>query len=274
MSKKKGMKKVWLWLWRNPLLRSVVYAAVGFALLILAIHFTLRIATLHGESFPVPDFTGLSREQAEATGREHRLRVEIVDSVYVPQRPRGTVYSQLPEPYARVKRNRRVLLTINALQPRKVTVPDVVGYSLRQAKNVLQSQGLAVGRLLYVSDMATNNVREQYYRNVPVEKNTQIDAGSEIDLLLGLNAADPYTVIPRTIGLSAESAKELLLDYSLNVVAHYDRSVGNYPDSLAARVYRQVPETSLRMIWPRGTRVNIYLRTEPDARGAEAADNQ
>jgi beta-lactam-binding protein with PASTA domain len=157
-----------------------------------------------------------------------------------------------------------VLLTINATTPRRVAVPDVVGYSLRQAKSVLVSQGLTVGRLRYIPDIATNQVIEQYYNGHPVEPNISLNAGSEIDLVLGLNLDQngQYTTIPVTVGMSAEVAKDVLLDNSLNVGFHYDINIVNYTDSLAARIYRQTPAPSFSMIWPLGTKVDVYLRLE------------
>jgi hypothetical protein len=62
--------------------------------------------------------------------------------------------------------------------------------------------------------------------------------------------------------LSAESAKDLLLDNSLNCELHYDRSVKNYTDSLLARVYRQTPSASSSNVWNLGITVEVYLKIE------------
>ncbi|MDR2362699.1 MAG: PASTA domain-containing protein [Prevotellaceae bacterium] len=261
---KKEKKNLLHRLWANMIVRHLLYAVMVFFALIIAISYALQVGTQHGKSFPVPDFTGMTVEEAIAVGQEKHLRVEVIDSVFVPYRPRGSVFRQMPEAYMQVKDNRRVLLTINAMTPRRVTAPDVVGYSLRQAKSVLVSQGLTVGRLRYIPDIATNQVMEQYYDGLPVETNMQLDAGSNIDLVLGLNLDQngQYTTIPITVGMSAETAKDVLLDHSLNVGFHYDINVTNYTDSLAARIYRQSPAPSLSMIWPLGTRVDVYLRLE------------
>ncbi|MDR2358856.1 MAG: PASTA domain-containing protein [Prevotellaceae bacterium] len=248
-------------LWKSFLFRNIVYAAVGLPLLAFIINFALLLLTQHNRTFPVPDFSGLTFEEALAMKEAKRLRLEIIDSVYVMHRPRGTIFRQVPEPQTEVKNGRRVLLVINAHSPRKVTVPEVTGYSLRQAKAVLLSQGLAIGKLSYEPDIATNNVLAQYYKRRIIRQGTEIDAGSEIDLILGRNVeSGQRTVIPSVTGLSTESAKDLLLDNSLNYELHYDASVKNYADSLAARVYRQMPSASSSNIWNLGTTVEIYLR--------------
>lgn len=248
-------------LWKSFLFRNIVYAAVGLPLLVLIINFILLLLTQHNRTFPVPDFLGLTLEEALAVKEAKYLRLEITDSVYVMHRQRGTVFRQVPEPQTEVKNNRRVLLVINAHSPRKVMVPEVVGYSLRQAKAVLLSQGLSIGKLSYEPDIATNNVLAQYYKGRVIRQGSEIAAGSEIDLTLGRNVElGQRTVIPSVTGLSTESATDLLLDNSLNYALHYDASVKNYADSLAARVYRQLPSASPSNIWNLGTTVELYLR--------------
>ena len=51
------------------------------------------------------------------------------------------------------------------MNAKKVSMPNLVGYSMRQAKAELNSRGLSLGKLIYVSDIATNNVLKQIYRN-------------------------------------------------------------------------------------------------------------
>jgi hypothetical protein len=263
-SRKKPKKSLLQRLWNNILNRNMLYACAGFIILIFVINFLLKVGTLHGKSFPVPDFTGMQVSEAMALAHEQHLRLEVSDSVFVPHRQRGSIFRQIPEPYEQVKKGRRVLLIINALSPRKVTVPDVVGYSLRQAKAVLSSQGLSIGRLRYVPDIATNSVLDQLYQGFPIESNAQLNAGSEIDLLLGLSQNGRNTTIPYVIGLIAETAKDVLLDNSLNASLHFDRNITNYADSLSARVYRQSPSASMSMIWPLGTKIEVYLKLDDD----------
>ncbi len=254
-------------LWANIIFRNVVYAVGGFLVLIFVINFVLLIGTNHGKSFPVPDFAGMTMEEAEATATQHNLRLEVSDSVYMPQLKRGAIFRQSPEANAQVKKNRRIFLTVNSLSPRKVLVPDVVGFSLRQAKAVLLSQGLTVGKLRYTSDIATNNVLNQSFRGQAIDGNLKVNMGSTIDLELGLSGDGTRTVIPSAIGLSAEAARDVLVDNSLNISLNYDKSIATYADSLAARVYRQLPSPSQSSIWPLGTRVEVYLRLNENTAG-------
>ena len=79
------------------------------------------------------------------------------------------------------------MLTINATVPKKVTMPNLVGYSMRQAKAELSSRGLNLGKLIYVDDIATNNVLKQQQRGKDVRPGSSVESGSDIDLVVGLN---------------------------------------------------------------------------------------
>jgi beta-lactam-binding protein with PASTA domain len=156
-----------------------------------------------------------------------------------------------------------VVLTINAVNAKKVTMPNLVGLSLRQAKAELLSRGLVLNRLVYVQDMATNNVLRQLKGNREIEPGTMIDSETAIDLVLGLNDLDNRTYVPDVTGLKNMSAVEAMFDHSLNVKdLKFDDTVKNYDDSLNAVVYRQNPSASDSVSVAMGEAVMLYLTTD------------
>jgi beta-lactam-binding protein with PASTA domain len=151
------------------------------------------------------------------------------------------------------------MLTINALHAKKVSVPNLVGLSMRQAKAELNSRGLALGKLIYVNDIATNNVLRQIYRNREIRPGVQIETGSEIDLQVGLNSEDNMTYVPNVKGMKYLRAVDAVHDNSLNVgKIVFDKTVKNYSDSLAATVYKQTPAASKSPLLM-GSDVTVYL---------------
>ena len=139
-------------------------------------------------------------------------------------------------------------------------MPNLFGESLRQAKAEILSRGLVLGKLIYVKDIATNNVLKQLYKGQEIEPGTMIDSESVIDLVLGLNDTDTLTYVPDVIGLKRMSAVEAVLDHSLNVVSlKYDKSVKDFDDSLNAMVYNQIPEPSDSISVCRGSEVALFL---------------
>ena len=198
--------------------------------------------------------------EASAVAAEADLRLEVTDSVYIRGMERGAIARQNPEPGGKVKKNRRILLVINSVIPRQSTMPSLTGFSLRQARTELASNGLNIGKLIYVNDMATDNVLAQQYRGEDIEPGTRLNSGTAIDLVLGLNPADSATFIPYIIGYRYQMATELLHDNSLNIYrCEFDTTVTDYADSLEAYVYGQYPPASDSISVRRGTSVTLYL---------------
>ena len=246
------------------ILRNIVLAIVFVVALVVVINLLLGMFTNHGETITVPDLTSMSVSEASREAGSHKLRVEVTDSIYVRRMAKGAVYSQNPKAGSQVKKGRRTLLTINALHSKKVTMPNLVGYSMRQAKAELNSRGLTLGKLTYVSDIATNNVLRQVYNNREIKPGKQIESGAVIDLVVGLNPTDNQTYIPDLKGMKYLRAVDAIHDNSLNIrKVSFDSNVRTYADSLNAVVYRQSPTASNAPILM-GSEVSIYLSLEKD----------
>lgn len=248
---------------RNWIVRNLLLALVIVVALIAGAMFFLSAVTKHNQELIVPDLTNMSVEEASAVASEAGMRVDVTDSVFVKRMQKGAVYRQNPAAGAKVKDGRRIVLTINAVNAKKVTMPNLIGYSMRQAKAELLSRGLVLGRLIYVKDMATNNVLKQLHDNREIEPGRQIESESVIDLVVGLNNLDNRTYVPDVYGLKNNRAVETVQDHSLNVKSlRFDTTVKDYDDSLNAVVYRQVPEPSDSVSVGMGEEVVLYLTTD------------
>lgn len=244
----------------NWIVKNLVLAAVIGLAIVLAASLALRILTKHNHVIQVPDFTAMSVQEAEKLASESGVRLDVVDSVFVRRMERGAIYRQEPPAGNDVKLGRRIMVTINAVTPRKVTMPNVVGCSMRQAKAELLARGLKLGRLIYVSDMATNNVLKQFKGGTDIRPGTEIDSDTVIDLVVGLSGNDNTTTVPKVTGMKGMTATDLIHDYSLNIRnLVYDDSVKNYTDSLNAVVYRQSPNPAGSVYI--GSDVTLYLTT-------------
>ena len=248
------------WIVRN-LLRAVLLI-VGLAVVVSIV---LSIITQHGREIIVPDMTGLTFEECQDIAASVGIRVEIGDSVYVRRMKPGAVFSQLPKAGSKVKKDRRVLLTTNAMNSKKVSMPSLVGLSMRQAKAELSSKGLALGKLIYVEDMATNNVLKQMYRGVSVDAGTPVESGASINLVVGLNEEDGITFVPNVIGLKYQRAVDAIQENSLNIgKVYFDSTVQTYADTLNAMVYSQKPDATTGYTLTMGSQVGISLTVDKD----------
>ena len=246
----KGSKWYWNWFTKH------IYMAVGtVAVVVFCLFWMLDFITRHNQELEVPTFMGLSVEEAQTIADANSLRLEVTDSVHIPRMTPGAIYKQNPQVGSKVKKNRRILLTINAKSPKMVKMPSLVGYSLRQAQSELASSQLKIGKLIYEPDLATNNVLEQLYEGRPIVPGKEIPSESIIDLKLGLNAVDSVAMIPDAI------IKDYLIDNSLNLGdVYFDNTVENMHDSLAAFAYRQELVLPKNDSVPRfGTAVTLYF---------------
>ena len=247
------------------LLSKKFFSHLGIAIalgiiLILAILLWLRIYTHHGQAITVPDLTALTTEEVGDVTSSRQLRYEVVDSVFSNELPRGTVLKQNPKANSRVKRNRKIFLTMNAVNPEMISMPTLVGLSNRQARLALQNAGLVLGDISYQPDYARNNVLQQMHDGSVINEGTEITKGTVIDLVLGMGPSSETTRIPDLIGVGLEAATDMIANYYLNIGAiTYDQSMENAEDSSAAFIWRQYPEFEEFNRLNMGMEVDIWL---------------
>ncbi|MGE0091693.1 MAG: PASTA domain-containing protein [Bacteroidales bacterium] len=243
------------WILKNLIIGAVVVSAILVLTIII-----LKTITRHNQEQSVPDFSGMTIAQAMEKAEQANLRLEVTDSVFMPRMERGVIFRQNPVFGSMVKKNRRVILTINSLQPKRVNMPSVTGFSLRQAKAELSGKQLKVGKLIYTQDMATNNVLAQLYNGKEIPAGTMIETESEIDLRLGMSWDNNMTSVPSVMGYSLLTAKDILTDNSLNLgTLTYDSSVKTYSDTLSSFVIRQAPTPTDSLAFRLGAVVNLTL---------------
>jgi len=235
--------------------------AIAIALvLLLSALIWLKIYTHHGQAIRVPDLSGLTEEEVGDVITSRNLRFEVVDSVYSQEMPRGTVIKQNPRANSIVKKNRRIFLTMNAVNPEMISMPRLVGLSIRQARLALQNAGLVLGDIQYRPDYAINNVLQQMHADSVISEGTSIRKSDVIDLVLGMGLSSKTTRIPDLIGLGLETATEVITDYFLNTGAvTYGDSTANEEDSASAFVWRQYPEFDEFGRLNMGMEVDIWL---------------
>ncbi|MEI6764646.1 MAG: PASTA domain-containing protein [Bacteroidota bacterium] len=222
---------------------KVFFRQLGLSILvtIILLWVTLRlldIYTRHGQSIDVPDFKGKNISELDDFATDNSLDYLIIDSLYDYNLPRGTVALQDPAPGSKVKKGRKVYLTVVALNPERVSMPNLLDLTLRQASAVLETYGLKVGKLTYVPDIAHNAVLKQKYLGQVIKEGVLLDKGSKIDLVLGQGENSGNASVPDLIGKSQIQALRLLQGASLNLGSEVFED-GN--DTSRVRIYKQQP---------------------------------
>ena len=241
----------------NWIVRNLLLAAAVVVGLLLVAQVGLGLLTRHNRTVTVPDFTNMTVAEAQQVARNGHVGVKVTDSVFVRRLGAGVVYRQQPKAGATVKKGRSIFLTINSIVPRKVVMPNLIGYSLSEARSELNNRGLALGKLNYTQDIATNHVLRQTVRGKNVRPGDLVVSGSDVDLTLGLSNDERPTVVPRVIGQKYISAVDALHDRYLNVGrVRFDSGIRTYADSINAVVYQQ---DGLGQTRKYGTPNNLYL---------------
>lgn len=232
---------------------------LGISLVLLWICFTfLSSYTKHGETIDVPNILGKTQKEAEQILKESNLRFVVADSIFDIKKPKGSVLDQNPSAKFKVKENRTIYVTLNALTPPKVQMPSLVDASIRQAKSMLESYGLILGKTTFQPDFAKDAVLKQRFKGADIKPGTMLLSGSKIDLVLGDgNKRGERVSVPNLIGLTKDEAERRLKNISLAIGAKiFDETV---KDSLAARVYRQSPQYASDAQISEGQSIDLFF---------------
>ena len=172
--------------------------------------------TRHDKVFTMPDFVGQDFRQVKHDYSKE-FNFILIDSVYPKGQQPGSIYQQDPLPGSKIKKGRNVYAIIVAVTPEKTVMPNVKGISLREAIGRLESSGLDVDYLDYVSYSYKNNVIDQYFQGQPISTGTELVKGSKIMLRVGIGDDKTNIKVPNLIGKPANEIKRLLNLTGLNL---------------------------------------------------------
>ena len=253
---------------RIPILSHIFFIGIFCMLLVVCLYFGLKWGTRHNNTIVVPDFIGMSIEDARSIAQEKELNIVVRDSIFDVDLPGGTIVDQLPGTSdvrdVTVKPGRKIYVTINAYNRRQVQIPYVAKQTLRQALNQIERSGFTVEELIYQPNMtSTDYVERQMVGDTEVTSRSHLEmpVGTGITLYVNYQRENSNTVAPRVVGLSLAKAKSSLWDHGFNVgEIIYDESVGDIIDRRKARVYKQ--SVKIGSSYRRGTEVDLYLTTD------------
>ena len=222
-------------LWVNIIV-GILLALGIFAVILLS----LNLITGHGKAGTVPSVTGKNYEEAAKILKKAGFDVEIQDSVYVDTMKPLTVIKQLPDADEVVKSNRTVFLIISRAIPPLVEMPNLLGYSYRNAEMVLKNMDLKIGDTTFKPDFARNAILEQHYNGAIITPGTHIRKGSTISLVLGDGVGKREFTVPVITGMEYCKAKEVLEANGIVIGAIVTDA--NVTDTCSAWIYKQNPE--------------------------------
>jgi beta-lactam-binding protein with PASTA domain len=246
-------------LWVNILVGLGIVIAV-FVLFVLSLNWI----THHGEAKTVPSVTGKTLKQVQQLLETDGFELVIQDSVYYDSLPPSMVIKQVPEADAVVKVNRTVYVTVNRIVPPDVPMPNLIGYSFRNAEMILKNMGLKLGDTSFKADFAKNSVLEQLSNGRSISPGSSIKMGSPVSLVIGSGIGNADMAVPKLIGLTYDEAKILLETNGLIVGSVIPDPL--VKDTASAFIYKQSPlsrtEDGFKVRIRPGQMIDVWLSVE------------
>ena len=234
---------------------------LGVSLVVLIVAFQIiRIYARQGQEYELPDMVGHNVAELLADN-PIELDVVVMDSIFRPGQEGGLILTQDPKGGTKVKKGRKLYITMTAYTPEDAVLPELVGLTVRQAVSELSAVGLQAGKLKFVEDPYKNNVIEQTCKGKTVYAGQQIERGSMIDLLVGLGDGSGRSVVPFVLGRTSDRARRDILSASLNVGHEH---FGGVKNRSTAVVVRQDPDYTGVSKYTYGTSVELWYRDADD----------
>lgn len=222
----------------------------------------LRFSTQHGERIEVPNLVGKSSAQGRVLLEDLGLEYQIMDSVYDPNKPSGTIISQSPGPTSKtllfVKSGRTISLQVSKRSELR-EMPDLVNRQIRFAERSLKQRGFFVSIRYKPTNEANGSVLDVLYKGRPIKKGIMVPVGSTITLIVGENDQGEPVAIPNLFGMNYSDAK-YIIDTLGVPVSYICSDCITSEDTLASKVIIQSPEFIEGQTVPKSTPFTIHLR--------------
>ena len=124
----------------------------------------------------VPDLSGLSLEQARQRLKDIGLVVGKITQQSMDGKPDNVIIAQTPSGDSKVAKGTTVDVVVNKAKAKKVKMPDLIGMTLKDARDVLASHNLSVNQI--VGSIEEKSV----VTNQSTKSGDEIDEGTAINL--------------------------------------------------------------------------------------------
>ena len=167
-------------------LRTIITIIVISIIMIFGLMKWLNYHTKHDQKINVPDLEQLTLDETEKVLNNLNLSYVVIDSAsFNPKFPPRSVIEQNPVAGDFVKENRKIYLTLNPSDYRKITIPNVLDQTKRQVVIQLKSVGFRIGKERYIPDLGKDVVRGLEIDKKEIKPGDKLPKNTRIDLVLG-----------------------------------------------------------------------------------------
>jgi serine/threonine-protein kinase len=236
------------WNWKRITSTSLLTAGVLLSLFVLLDKLLLPALVFTYDEVRVPNVTGLDITTARQQLADMDLEVVEPREQFSATVRKGVVMSQLPAAGATVKEGRRIYLAVSKGEE-TITMPELRGMTLRDARMYLLRRGLNIGNVSYDfnDSVQAHRILSQAYA-----PGSQVPYGELVDVTV-CKGADGVRV-PDLVGFSFDEARALLegLGLATGTIMTEENSVFD-----ANTVIRQRPPAD--SLLPSGSTVDLTV---------------
>ena len=210
----------------------------------------------------VPDFKGMTLEEAQIEAEKYGLKVEEGDQVYSPDQEEGKITSQTPGKGAKVSKGKVITVNIS-LGKKDGVVPNIVGMDYKEAKAYLKDFGFELGMVVKVkSTKPENTVITQ-----TVEAGSTADKGTVIDVEVSDGKGKEMKEVPYLIGKDVDTAKSEIIAAGFKVGNIYYEESDEYPkNTITSQQYKSGEELE------EGTAIDIVVSKGSSSESEEGGE--
>lgn len=246
---------------------AVIVAVAG----LVGIGFATGLFSGGDDEIDVPNFKGMTLDEAREKAEESGLVIEEGDEVYSADQEEGLITSQTPSAGAKVGEG--TVITVNiSLGKKDGVVPSVLGMDYKQAEEYLRSFGFELGIVKTVtSTQPIDTIVSQ-----SVKAGSTASEGTAIDVEVSDGKGKEMKTVPTLVGLSVDQAKSEIEKSGFSIGSvNYEEST-EYAQNIVTNQQYQ-PGSELE----EGTPINIVVskgapqsepEPEPDSEGGENQD--
>lgn len=172
---------------------------------------TIRL-TIHGRQANMPKLVGVSLESAQRLTAYLGLELKVEDKLYSAQYPANTIAQQMPPPGTRMKMGQHVHVLVS-LGPPQVTVPNMVGDSMRAARINAMQRGLTVAEAAVVPWPGDP---DQVVAQDPPPATTEVRTPT-VNLLISGGDEPAAYLCPRFVGQPINEVRRILVKSGFKV---------------------------------------------------------
>ncbi len=160
----------------------------------------------------VPDFKGMTIEEAEAKADDLGIKVEIGDYEFSSEYDQDEIMSQDPDEGEMVAKGDVVTVDISKGEDKGV-VPNLIGKSESEAKEMIEQYGYKVGS---VTEKESEKTKGTVLSQDP-SAGSEVSSGSTINIVISDGKGKEKVEVPNLLGMSEAAAKKAIKNAGFKV---------------------------------------------------------